>query len=250
MVLTCSARERKSASKSRCDQAVLVFNVIFYAMKNLLSGSIALLASLFSLTACDSHFDFPDTSMREYDILCTDGDILRFHDYEKSGKEAIGVIFYVNNDPEVEGRGYAVYLYDLVPEAMSDTCGVSQRTSADLDALDGNANTYELMNAPNSSSPLAAAVFELWRFGQSAYIPSVAQYRLLWGHKGGVNDMLARCGGDLLPDLAEDCWYWSSTEVSGQSSQKGWLFSMESGSIQETPKTQAHKSRPVITINY
>lgn len=219
-------------------------------MRQFLLCSFVLSSLLFVFAGCDAHFDFPDTTMKEYDILCTDGDILRFSDYEKSGKEAIGVVFHINNDQAVEGRGYAVYLYDLAPASMSDTCGISQKTSTDLDALDGNANTYELMRAQNAGSPLAQAVFDLWHFGQSAYIPSVAQYRILYNHKEGVNGVLSRCGGDPLPDAAEECWYWSSTEVSGQSAMKGWLFSMKSGAIQETPKDQEHKSRPIITINY
>lgn len=207
-------------------------------------------AGLLLMTSCDDHIDFPDTSMKVGDILCTDGDILHLKDYRDSGKEAIGVVFHVNHDEDVEGTGYAVFIHDLSPASMSDTCGVSQKTSGDLDALDGNSNTFALMNAQNSHSPLAEAVFDLWRFGQSAYIPSVAQLRLLFNEKERINTMLLSCGGELLPDIAENCWYWSSTEVQGQSEQKGWLFSMQSGTIQETPKIQDHKSRPIITINH
>lgn len=207
-------------------------------------------ASLVSCVSCDDHFDYPDTSMKVGDILCTDGDVLHPDDFDRSGKEAIGVVFYINHDENVEGNGYAVYLFDLYPTAMSDTCGVEQKTSSDLDALDGNLNTYALMNSQNADSPLAEAVFELWKFGQSAYVPSVAQLRILFAMKYAVNERLQKYGGDILPDEATDCWYWSSTEVEGQSSQKGWLFSMQSGTIQETPKTQSHKSRPIITINH
>ncbi|KAA5299734.1 DUF1566 domain-containing protein, partial [Phocaeicola dorei] len=45
------------------------------------------------------------------------------------------------------------------------------------------------------------------------------------------------------------CWYWTSTEVEGQQTVKAWLYSTASGTMQETPKTQAHKVRPIITIN-
>ena len=82
-------------------------------------------------------------------------------------------------------------------------------------------------------SPLAKSVFDLWRYGQSAYIPSVAQMRLLHVSKQYVNPIIKKCGGEPLPDEAGECWYWTSTEVEGQ----------------ETPKDQAHKSRPIITIN-
>ncbi|MEE1080604.1 MAG: DUF1566 domain-containing protein, partial [Bacteroidales bacterium] len=42
--------------------------------------------------------------------------------------------------------------------------------------------------------------------------------------------------------------YWSSTEVSGQESAKAWLFSLASGALQETPKVESHKIRPIITL--
>lgn len=47
----------------------------------------------------------------------------------------------------------------------------------------------------------------------------------------------------------DDCWYWTSTEVAGQETGKAWLYSLGSGAMQETPKTQAHKARPIITLN-
>lgn len=97
---------------------------------------------------------------------------------------------------------------------------------------------------------MAAAVFDLWCYGQSAYIPSVAQMRLLYAARETVNPVLELCGGDTLPaDNNGDCWYWTSTEVEGQQTAKAWLYSTGSGSMQETPKIQAHRVRPIITLN-
>jgi len=56
-------------------------------------------------------------------------------------------------------------------------------------------------------------------------------------------------GGEPLPLDENDCWYWTSTEVEKQQTAKAWLYSMGSGAMQETPKVQAHKVRPIITIN-
>lgn len=95
---------------------------------------------------------------------------------------------------------------------------------------------------------MAEAVFALWRYGQSSYIPSVAQMRMLYNAKGQINPIIRMCGGDELPDAADDCWYWTSTEVAEQEKAKAWLYSMGSGSMQETPKTQAHKVRAIITL--
>lgn len=97
-------------------------------------------------------------------------------------------------------------------------------------------------------SPLANSVFDLWRYGQSAYIPSAAQMRLLYTAKEHINPIMERCGGERLPDDADGCWYWTSTEVEGQEAAKAWLYSMGSGALQETPKDQAHRARPIITI--
>lgn len=202
-----------------------------------------------AVISCDGHHPEPDMGMKIGDVLCTDGQILSVGDWEKSGKEGIGIVFHVNTNPDIEGRGFAVYLRDLDPVAFADSLGVKQGTSADPYALDGNINTYALMSQRNVGSPMADAVFELWRYGQSAYIPSVAQLRLLKETRNTVNRNLDAIGGEVITDNPDGCWYWSSTEVAGQEAVKGWLYSLSQGAIQETPKTQAHKVRPIITIN-
>lgn len=215
---------------------------------------ISVFVSLFAMTAicmagCDEHRELPDTAMKAGHVLCTDGRTMSYEAYQHSGKEAIAVVFYLNQDETIAGKGYAVYLHDLAPEAFADSTGVAQGTSADLSGMDGNENTFALYDTEEVSSPMAKSVFELWRYGQSAYVPSVAQMRLLYASKEIINPCIEACGGDPLPDTAGDCWYWTSTEVEGQETAKAWLYSTGSGAIQETPKQQAHKIRPVITIN-
>ena len=206
--------------------------------------SIAILA--LSLVGCDEHRDFPDTSVKTCDILCTDGEVVRFDDLSSEDKEPIAVVFHINQRDDMEGTAYAVYLWDVSPNAYSDSIGVKQNTSANVMAFDGNSNTYAMYGS--GSSPAAEAVFDMWRYGQSAYIPSVAQLRLLYAAKCTINSYIERCGGDVIPDAPDECWYWSSTEVKGQESAKAWLFSLSSGALQETPKEQAHKIRPIITL--
>lgn len=82
-----------------------------------------------------------------------------------------------------------------------------------------------------------------------AYVPSVAQMRLLYSMKEVINPVIEQCGGQPLPDMVDDCWYWTSTEVDGQQTAKAWLYSVGSGAMQETPKTQPHRARPIITLN-
>ena len=206
--------------------------------------SIAILA--LSLVGCDEHRDFPDTSVKTCDILCTDGEVVRFDDLSSEDKEPIAVVFHINQRDDMEGTAYAVYLWDVLPEAYSDSVGVKQNTSANVMAFDGNSNTYAMYGS--GFSPAAEAVFDMWRYGQSAYIPSVAQLRLLYAAKCTINSYIERCGGDVIPDAPDECWYWSSTEVKGQEAAKAWLFSLSSGALQETPKEQAHKIRPIITL--
>ena len=191
-------------------------------MKKLLS--ILAVAATVLLTACDEHQDFPDTAMKVTHILTTDGKVMPYETYEQSGKQAIAVVFNINQREEMEGNGYAVYLWDIVPEA------------------------FALYGTTDVKSPLAERVFDLWRYGQSAYIPSVAQMRLLYHAKDIINPYILKCGGTPIPDEDDDCWYWTSTEVEGQATAKAWLYSLGSGAIQETPKWQPHKSRAIITI--
>lgn len=202
-----------------------------------------------AVAACDAHIEVPGTGVRPGHVLCVDGTALPYSEYELSGKQAIAVVFHTASNGGTEGNGYAVYLWDIAPQAFADSLGIEQGTSADITAYDGNANTFALYDTRETASPMAEAVFDLWRYGQSAYVPSVAQMRLLYAMREAVNPVIERCGGDPLPKVPDNCWYWTSTEVEGQQTAKAWLYSMGSGAMQETPKTQAHRVRPIITIN-
>ena len=204
----------------------------------------ALMAVAF--VSCDEHREFPDTAMKTCDILCTDGKVVRFEDMESQGKKPIAVVFHINQTDNMEGTGYAVYLWDIASAEFSDSIGVKQTTSANVTAYDGNSNTYAMY--ASGVSPAADEVFNMWHYGQSAYIPSVAQMRLLYQAKNAVNTYIQRCGGEVISDNPDECWYWTSTEVKDQESAKAWLYSLASGALQETPKEQPHKIRPIITL--
>ncbi len=203
------------------------------------------------LMSCDAHDDhyIIDTSMKVGHVLCTDGMVHTVEDCVALEKEPIAVVFHIKSSDDMQGSGYAVYLYDIAEEALADTIDASQGTSTNLSAYDGNTNTFALYSSNNCGSPAADAVFDMWKYGQSAFIPSVAEMRLLYAVKAKVNSVIEECGGTLLSDEPNECWYWTSTEVEGQESAKAWLFSMSSGAIQETPKDQPHKVRPVVEIN-
>lgn len=94
--------------------------------------------------ACDTHIDVPDTAVRPGHILCEDGTALPYAQYEQSGKKAIAVVFDTEKRGDTEGDGYAVYLWDIAPQAFADSLGIAQGTSADIMAYDGNENTFAL----------------------------------------------------------------------------------------------------------
>lgn len=136
----------------------------------------AVIAAVFA--SCDEHIDFPDTAMKIGDIVCTDGAIVRYDDVKPLKKTPVAVVFYINQNEDVEGKGYAVYLDDYATLAYSDSLGITHKTSADLMAYDGNSNTHAMYST--GTSPAATMVIDMWPYGQSAYIPSVAQMRLLF----------------------------------------------------------------------
>ena len=125
------------------------------------------------LSACDAHRDFPDTSTQVCDILCTDGKVVSQSQLDKSGKEAIAVVYHINHDENVEGTGFAVYLWDMPPAAFADSIGVKQGTSGSLTDFDGNANTYALFSTKDMSSPMA-------RWFHKASLTRVARKPLQW----------------------------------------------------------------------
>ena len=213
------------------------------------SRIVPVVLTAIAFAACDAHIEVPDTAVRPGHVLCVDGTALPYNEYKDSGEQAIAVVFHTGQNGESEVDSYAVYLWDIAPQAFADSLGIEQGTSADIEAMDGNTNTFALYDTQETASPMAEAVFDLWRDGQSAYVPSVAQMRLLYSASAVVNPILEKCGGDPLPQVADNCWYWTSTEVEGQQTAKAWLYSLGSGAMQETPKTQAHRVRPIITLN-
>ena len=132
---------------------------------------IALSFMTMMLVSCDEHQDFPDTTSKVCDILCTDGKVVSQSQYDQGGKEAIAVVFYINHSEDVEGKGFAVYLWDIGPFAFADSLGVKQGTSTSETKMDGNQNTDNLLECKDMGSPMATAVFDMWKYRQSAYVP-------------------------------------------------------------------------------
>lgn len=203
------------------------------------------------LTSCHCEHEEDDgllSSLQVGNVVCSDGNILFMDKFKQSDKEAVAIVFHVNRSPDADNLGYAVYIHDMEPLAFADSLGIDQGTSASLTDEDGNENTYSLFNNDEVQSPMAVRTFDLWSYGQSAYIPSVRQLSYLFAVRYQINECITEVDGTPINLNPGECWLWSSTEVEGQEENKAWLYSMQSGIIQETPKDQPHKSRPVISI--
>lgn len=206
------------------------------------------MAVAYGMTSCDDH-EAIDKNIYVGHVLCSDGHVASYEECQKQGKEPVAVVFYTSRATTEDGDGLAIGLREISAVAFSDTLGVNQGTSTDTDSKCGNANTFALYSNNKAESPLAEEVFSVWRYGQSAYIPSVAEMRLLYATLDIVNPIIVRCGGQPVHRQDACCWYWTSSEVSGQASAKAWLYSLGTGTMQETPKTESHPARCIITLH-
>lgn len=230
-------------------------NFMTMSIKNFFIVGVVVLS--LCLVSCDEHKDFPDTAVKVGHVLCTDGSLLTLSQADSLGKEPYAVVFYVNHEDDADFFGYAVYIKDWGSYALTDSLGVEQGTSASFSDEDGNTNTAALFSCSDVTSPLAQSLFRMWKFRQSAYVPSVAEMRLLCASKTAVNNTLRAMQErgmdvDILPETENDGWYWTSTEVEGQEAYKAWLFSIvpSYGQCQECPKDEEHKCRPVVTVYF
>ena len=140
---------------------------------SLLAGSTMLCSSC---EDCDHEGDKSiASSLQVGDVVCSDGSVLSKEQFGSSKKEPVAIVYHVNRNPEIKALGYAVSIRDVASAAFADSLGVEQETSASLEKEDGNENTHAMYRHEEVKSPLAVYVFDMWRYGQSAYIPSVKQ---------------------------------------------------------------------------
>lgn len=218
--------------------------------------NVRLFALLFciavTLASCDSH-EAADRGIHVGYVLCSDHSCMSLSDFQSlGGKKAVGVVFAEKTD---EHPALAVGL-DEYNDCFCDSVGMDNGTSGSVTAFDGFTNTVSMYNCQGVRDngvpfgcPIANNTYEAGYFGQSMYIPSVAEMRLLCVSSNVVNNVLRSLGGVPLT-IDESCWYWTSTEVSGNTANQAWLCSAPNGGIQETPKTESHRARPILQLNY
>lgn len=207
-----------------------------------------LLAASF-MTSCDNHVPY-DPELHVGYIVCDDHSYMDTATYfHQTARKAIGVVFAEKTE---EHPVLAVSLKEI-EGIFCDSTNMENGTSGDLDKFDGFTNTIAMYNSyddeTGKGSPIAMEMIAFHEYGQSDYIPSVSEQRLLQGAARAINPIMERCGGTPI-NLDANCWYWTSTEVTENTGVQAWLCSAANGGIMPTPKTESHKVRAIFQINY
>lgn len=216
------------------------------------------------LSSCDEHEPM-DLDIHSGYILCSDGRIVSPLVFDANAQTPVAVVFAEQTD---EHQVLAVLLDEIAPVAFADTLSFDQKTSSSETDYDGYVNTVALQTTyldrdslvvkdnkadPRNyyCSPLGNVAFRHHWFLQSDYVPSVAELGLLYSALSTVNPVIERCGGTPINRSPDDagCWYWTSTEVSGNKMNQAWLFSMADGSRHKAPKTNSYKARLIVEYN-
>ena len=169
--------------------------------------------------------------------------------FNQSKRKAVGVVFA----EQTEEHPALVVMFKEVNEIFCDSIGLVNGTSGDVSTFDGYSNTVAMYNSyveeTGKGSPLAMKMMDFHENGQSDFIPSVAEQRLLAADARQINPIIERFEGTPIA-LNGDCWYWTSTEVTENAGLQAWLCSAVNGGILPTPKTESHKARAVVEIHY
>lgn len=208
----------------------------------------ALACLMVSVQSCDSH-ERLDTSIHVGYVLCADHSCLPSAEADSLKKTVVGVVFSVATD---DHPAMAVMLKDF-DGAYCDSL-VSTGASTSTTAYDGETNTVSMLSSVDSNTgrylcPIAQYILSSHTSGQSDYIPSVAEMREMAAVAPVINPVIKQYGGDRIATTG-DCWYWTSTEVRANSTMQSWLLSAANGGIMATPKTESHKVRAIVQLNY
>lgn len=154
------------------------------------------------------------------DILCTSGVYVSPAEYEASGLEAMGVIFYVDATGQ---HGWAVALEDAGSFKWSSGYWDTPlpnftSTRAAIYDLNGLFNTQEVLDYGTNNNKSFPA-FEALDVESGWYLPAIGQLNYLYGNLIEVNTSLAICEG-MVFEMSSSWMYWSSTEYSSDSSWK------------------------------
>ena len=242
-----------------------------------------LVGSLMLFTSCDEHEPL-DLDIHVGYILCDDHQVMSLSDFKNSShRNAVGVIFATATS---DRPALAVMLFEHEGIQFTNMIPLGCNTSSNYQAYDGYVNCVGMFNTleeeiftdtiPDPTpenpdnvkyvkrteyyySPLGRWVFDSHYHNQRDYIPSCAEARLLQQSVGTVNsvimELIAMGYTEAVPVNVgmgedDDCWYWTSTEDADDSKNTAWLCSMATPGFQQTSKTEFHKARAIVALNY
>ena len=135
---------------------------------------------------------------------------------------------------------------DMTPRRHAPTAlGVEQGTSADIAAYDGNENTLQAAARAEETWPRRwlKRLHLAYPNTDRAPVPRWHRYRLLYSAQTVIKSIIPRnAAATRAADRADECWYWTSTEVEGQQTVKAWYLLDSQRNRKEIPKTRAHKN--------
>lgn len=217
-----------------------------------LSGILAILC-MYAFTSCDDHTPI-DNGIHPGYLLLSDHSVVSDYTFsslpDDSRSPVVGVVFATAT---ASHPALAVILTEFEGKYCDTLVSCGASTSDTL--FNGRVNTISMMEAKADSltdiCPLAVLAQSSHKDGQSDFIPSVAEMRLLCSAAPVVNPMIVKYGGTpVCDDPASDCWYWTSTESASSQKRFSWLCSSVNGGILETVKTERHKARVIVELNY
>jgi hypothetical protein len=169
------------------------------------------------------------------DILCTTGVYVSPVEFDDSGLEAMGVIFYVDATGQ---HGWAVALEDAGNFKWSNDSYVTplpnySTVRAVIYDHNGLFNTQEMLNWDTPYNYTFPA-FEALDVDNGWYLPAIGQLNYLYGNLVEVNEGLAAAGGTMF--VMTSRWtYWSSSE---KDSMYAWCLS-NTGKLMQYPKNSS-----------
>lgn len=165
------------------------------------------------------------------DILCTSGVFVSPSEYENSGLEAMGVIFYVDATGQ---HGWAVALEDAGNFSWENRPGGTTCLNTPLPDfetvrsavydLDGLFNTQEVLNY-GATMGRSYPIFEALDVADGWYVPTIGQLNYLYGNIVEVNEGLSVSEG-ITFNMTGSWEYWSSTE---RSRDLAWFLNSSGG---------------------
>ena len=224
-------------------------NTVCHHIRKTASKAIVLLTVLcavFAMSSCDEH-EAIDSNIYPGHIMLADGSVISPEAYDASRHQAVAVFFAQKTDKH---EALAVMLRESPAKAVSDTAlvkmGTDLGTSGSETAYDGYENTIALQA---KRSPIATDAFTSHYLAMSDYVPSVSEMGLMFLSLPVVNPVLDVLGGDTIAVNDPDCWYWTSTEVSGNKGYQAWACSMSDGSRHKAPVYNTYHTRYIVEYN-